>query len=412
MNTCRIPSALLCLPLIFAVVCREAGFAQQAVPGVVDEMGVPVDDSFEFSVYGFAKLDYIQDFNRVDPDWAVALRPSRIPTEAGEFGEDGQSVLSVRQSLLGVRTLLPTSVGNVRTVLEIDFFGVGFDQGQTAPRLRKAYGDWGPWRAGQSNSLFTDIDVFPNLLDYWGPPGMVFLRVPQVRWTPITGDQTLAFAVEQPSEIIDVGTFDRVIQDMGLDIQGVERMPNLTSRYRHSGDWGYLQCAGILRTVGFESVGSPPPPGNEPKDQFLGWGVNLSSNLYFRDRDRLILQYVTGRASASYMTDGGVDLAPTQTFPDPANPDTVPLFGVVIYYDWYWNDSWSTSFGYSVNEVDNRAGQRDDAFRRGEYSSINLVCQPDDSLQYGIEYLWGKRTDKDGASGTDNRIQFSARFSF
>lgn len=412
MNINWIQASIICMTLAFIAVSRQPGFAQQVIPDGVGEIAPSADESVEFSVYGFAKLDYIQDFNRVDPDWAVALRPSRIPTEQGVFGEDGQAVLSIRQSLLGVRTLLPTSAGNVRTVLEVDFFGVGFDQGQTAPRLRKAYGDWGPWRAGQANSLFTDIGVFPNLIDYWGPSGMVFLRVPQVRWTPIEGDHTIAFAVEQPSETIDVGTFDRVIQEMGLNIQGVERMPNFTSRYRHSGDWGYLQCAGILRTVGFESVGSPPPPGNEPKDQFLGWGVNLSSNLYFREKDRLILQYVTGRAIASYMNDGGVDLAPARPFPDPANPDTVPLTGVVIYYDWYWNPAWSTSFGYSVNQVENLAGQQDDAFRRGEYASVNLVCQPNDSLQYGVEYLWGQRTDKDGASGTDNRIQVSARFSF
>jgi hypothetical protein len=31
---------------------------------------------------------------------------------------------------------------------------------------------------------------------------------------------------------------------------------------------------------------------------------------------------------------------------------------------------------------------------------------------YGIEFLRGEREDKDGAEGTDNRIQFSSKFSF
>jgi hypothetical protein len=36
-----------------------------------------------FEVYGFAQLDYIQDFNRVDPQWDSTLRPSKIPTTEG-----------------------------------------------------------------------------------------------------------------------------------------------------------------------------------------------------------------------------------------------------------------------------------------------------------------------------------------
>jgi hypothetical protein len=50
-------------------------------------------------LYGFVQLDAIQDFKRVDGDWDATLRPSRIPSEEGAFGGDGQSVFSVRQSL-------------------------------------------------------------------------------------------------------------------------------------------------------------------------------------------------------------------------------------------------------------------------------------------------------------------------
>jgi hypothetical protein len=39
----------------------------------------PRDHNLE--LYGFAQLDAIQDFNRVNPDWDATLRPSRIPTQ-------------------------------------------------------------------------------------------------------------------------------------------------------------------------------------------------------------------------------------------------------------------------------------------------------------------------------------------
>lgn len=370
------------------------------------------DDRFYFDVYGFAQVDYIQDFNRVNPAWISTLRPSRIPTEEGLFGADGEAALSVRQSRLGVKSLLPSSAGDVRTMFEFDLYGVGVDEGQTTFRLRHAYGEWGNWLGGQTHSLFMDINVFPNVIDYWGPAGMVFLRNAQVRWTPIRGDHTLAVAIEQPSSDIDVGEFDRLIDGLGLDVRGVNRMPNFTGRYRLTKDWGHFQAAGIIRNIGYETLGVPPPPGNNPKNTFNGWGVNLSGNINVRDNDKILLQYVMGEGIASYMNDGGVDLAPSQGLPQRGRPKTVPLRGIVAYYNLYWTDQWATAFGYSSTEVDNLAGQEEEAFKRGEYASINLLYTPADSMLYGIEYLWGQRTDKDGATGVDNRIQVSLKYTF
>src|SRR5262245_34056242 len=53
-------------------------------------------DKPHVEVYGFVMADYIQDFNRVDPDWQATLRPSKIPTSEGEFGADGQAIISAR----------------------------------------------------------------------------------------------------------------------------------------------------------------------------------------------------------------------------------------------------------------------------------------------------------------------------
>ena len=60
--------------------------------------------------------------------------------------------------------------------------------------------------AGQTNSLFMDVDVFPNTIDYWGPAGMVFYRNVQIRWTPFRTDNShFAIAIESPGNDIDSG---------------------------------------------------------------------------------------------------------------------------------------------------------------------------------------------------------------
>lgn len=371
-----------------------------------------------FQIYGFAQLDYIQDFNRVFPLANTTLRPTRIPTVDGLYGADGEAILSVQQSRFGVDGAFPVGGNSVNTKFEIDLFGVGDDEGQTTIRLRHAYGEYGNFLAGQTHSLFMDIQVFPNIIDYWGPNGMVFLRNPQIRWTPIRGKHTLAIAIENPTNDIDVGRFSRVIDALGLEIGTVSRAPDVTMRYRLSGDRGHIQAAGIIRQEGYETLSFTPPGGgaiipldNRPRETFTGYGINVSTNVNVREQDRIILSFVYGEGIASYMNDGGTDLAPT-SFDMDAEVQLVPLRGLVGYYDLYWTDRWSTSIGYAMTEVDNLDGQSADSFQRGQYASANLLHTPNDRVLYGIEYLWGKRKDFGGQSGEDNRIQISLKYSW
>ena len=144
---------------------------------------VAEDAGRNFEIYGFAQADFIQDFDgRLDPDWDDAFRPSKIGLDE-QFGSDGQSSISVKQSRFGVKGRMPTGEGGtpLSFKFEFDLFGTGADAGQTTFRLRHAYGEWGPLLAGQTNTLFMDGDVFPNTIDYWGPAGMVFYRNVQIR---------------------------------------------------------------------------------------------------------------------------------------------------------------------------------------------------------------------------------------
>lgn len=360
----------------------------------------------KFEVYGFAQVDYVQDFKRVNPDWEDTLRASRIPTHAGQFGTDGQSILSVRQSRLGVQGSLPMAGDTLNTRFEFDMFGVGSDQGQTTIRLRHAYGEWHSILAGQTNSLFMDGDVFPNIIDYWGPGGMVFLRNPQIRWTPLRGDTTFAVAIEKPGNDIDPGDLRTV--DASLDsIRGDEKTPDLTAQLRVQDTWGHVQLAGILRRLGYETIGTD---NNRPKGHETGWGLDLTSNFKFGD-DKLILGAVYGHGIANYMNDGGVDLAADGDLSD-LDAKAVPLLGAIAYYDHFWNREWSTSLGYSVTRVDNQDRQSADAFEKGEYASINLLYSPTQRVMMGAEYLWGQRTDNDGSDGYDSRLQFSVKYGF
>jgi hypothetical protein len=376
------------------------------------------DTGRSFEIYGFVQADYIQDITgRLDSDWDDAFRPSKICFE-GACGEDGQASISVKQSKFGVMGTMPTGSNSapLNFKFEFDLFGTGVDAGQTTFRLRHAYGEWGMILAGQTNSLFMDGDVFPNTIDYWGPSGMVFYRNVQIRLTPWrTENSHFAIAIERPSNDIDPGNLRLIPGLEGVEVENDEELPDLTVQYRYGDDWGHVQVGGILRKVGYE-LRAEDSDDDWTQGSETGWGVNVGTVFNVFDKDAIRLQVVYGEGIASYMNDGGMDLAPSAQFDEDMLTDleaeAVPLTGVLAYYDHWWSNKWSSSIGYSFTEVDNTNFQDPGSFHRIDYASGNLLYYPADNLMIGGELLWGERENNDGASEDDVRFQFSVKYSF
>jgi hypothetical protein len=374
------------------------------------------DRSFE--IYGFAQADYIQDISgRLDADWDDAFRPSKICFD-GACGEDGQASLSVKQSRFGVKGTMPTKGEGgipINFKFEFDMFGTGADAGQTTMRLRHFYGEWGAILAGQTHSLFMDIDVFPNTIDYWGPSGMVFYRNVQIRWTPYrTKNSHFAIAVERPSNDIDSGNL-RLIEGLeDVDVRNDEELPDLTAQYRYGDDWGHVQVGGILRKVGYELRADPSDPWTEGSE--TGWGINVGSVINLFEKDAIRLQVVYGEGIASYMNDGGMDLAPAANWNSGVLTDleaeAVALTGALAYYDHWWSDRWSSSIGYSITKVDNTNFQDPGAFSKIDYASGNLLYYPAENVMVGGELMWGERKNNNDDTEDGFRFQFSVKYNF
>ncbi len=369
-------------------------------------------------IYGFAQVDGIYDFNRMDPDWAATERPSKIPVICDSVGDaldagcgrNGETIVSVRQSRLGFRGFLPTALGELKTIFEFDFFGVGDDAGETTIRLRHAWGQLGEFGGGQTNSLFMDGDVFPNTIDYWGPIGMVFLRNPQIRWTPVLIQDErwrTAIALESPGSGLDSGKVGQADPTLADTVTSWNLYPDFTAQVRFDDTFGHVQLAGIVRGLGFEGETAL---GDEVHAIELGGGVNLSGAFNVFESDQILAQVVYGVGIANYMNDGGTDIAPDST----TNPEAeaVPTLGWLIYYNRTWNERWTSSVGYSQNDQHALRGQTDAAFESGQYFSGNLLFHPVPEMLAGPEFIWGRRKNKNGDAASDSRIQFSLKYDF
>src|SRR4051812_21148679 len=189
-----------------------------------------------FEVYGSIFIDAGYDFRTIDPQWFDVMRPTKLPSYQNEFAPHGKVFYSVRQTKFGVKSLVSTSLGELKTQFDFDLFGFGKDAGQTSFHVVNAYGELGHFGAGQTASVFMNSDVFPETLDYWGPLSRVFFLNVQVRYLAIKKENNrLTFALERPGGTSDGGDYAERIELNG--VHPVFRFPNLTAHYRRGGGW-------------------------------------------------------------------------------------------------------------------------------------------------------------------------------
>jgi hypothetical protein len=371
------------------------------------------DQKASFEIYGQVMTDVGYNTRQIDPLWFDVIRTTKLPAFENEFGPDGEVSFSVRQSRFGTRASVPIEDRQFITVLEWDLYGIGDQAGQTTLNLRLAYGSLGAFRAGLDYGPFMDLDVFPNTIEYWGPPGLAFLNNIMVRWMPIRGPSRFSIALEAPGASGDGGEFTDALELDGIHARN--KYPALSAEYRFGRPWGHVEIAGLLRQIAWVDLGTDPV---DLSGEDLGWGVNLSSVVRLGDKRTARGQIVMGEGIQNYMLDPSVDVgihrdpaAPGAIGPDDAK--AIGVIGVSLFYDHRWNERFSSTTGFSLQDNDNLAGQLDSAFARGTYALLNLLHYPAPSVMYGVELQYGKRENfADGWSSEVYRVQFSFRYSF
>jgi hypothetical protein len=340
------------------------------------------------------------------------VRPTKLPAFANEFGPSGNVYFSVRQTRWGVKTSYPTGIGDLKTIFEFELFGTGVDAGQTTFRLRHAWGELGQIGAGQTWSPFMDPDVFPNSLEYWGPTGMVFFRNIQARWTPWRkGDSDFIIAAEKPGASADGGVYGDRIELAGVTPQFT--LPDISMQGRYAGSKGHVQVAGIVRKMGWVDLHQTPTLNIH--GDLWGWGINTSANLKLK-ADTGRFQVVYGHGIENYMNDAPVDVGVKDNPGHPTNPITgeaLPVLGIVAFDDHNWSEKFSSTLGYSYENISNTPLQVPSAFHQGQYALGNLLYYPTKNVMMGGEFQYGRRTNfADGWNYNDYRFQFSFRYNY
>jgi len=370
------------------------------------------EKSTGFELYGMVMADAGYNFNSISPDWFDMMRPSKLPSYKNEFGTDGNVFFGVRQTKLGVKSSTPTRLGELRTQFDFDLVGFGKDVGQTTFHVVNAYGQLGKIGAGQTASVFMDLDVFPVVEDYWGPLSRVFFLNIQLRYAAIEKEnEKLIFALERPGATADGGDYSNSIELQ--NVKPVFKLPNLTAQYRYSGNWGHIQVAVIAKSIKWKDLDTS---GYDLSGSTVGWGGNLSTVINAGNKIKLKMQGVYGKGIENYIADVTPDVglkSQPGNLTQPFQGTALPAWGFFTFAEIKWTKTLESSVGYSMLKIENSDLQSVRAFKRGQYGLINFRYHPVRNMVLAIEYQYGRRDNfSDGFYSTGNKIQLSFEFLF
>jgi hypothetical protein len=394
---------------------------------VVDiEEARPMAKGTKFTYGGFVQLDAIySDYSDGKPTFAPLddlLVSSTIPVEpASGKSDDYQSTnIHAKTSRFYFTTNTPTDYGTLSSRVELDFVLSGSDaalderiSNSWNSRLRHAfvkwdYGEDSSILAGQTWSTFFNVSALPDLIDFVGPVGTIFIRQPQVRWT----SGGLQLSIENPATRVNsVGLNDDGELEKTLRKDDSEKMPDLVARY--NGKWGDLSwsVAGMARELAYDARTAKGQV-EVDSDEEYGFGLSFAGKWMLGRNDlRFMTNY--GDALGRYMglmafEDGYIDKS--------GSVETVDQWGAVIAYRHFWSDRWRSTFSASYAEADN-PGVSDYAFANGLAKSYqtyhaNLNWLPAPKLSIGGELIYATKEVEDGRDGDLSRVQFAVKYAF
>jgi hypothetical protein len=343
---------------------------------------------------GFVKMGMVYTLDPLGSDDRFVT--GLIPVEDSDSATvDGEVRVSARQSRLGIEIRDSTSYGPLRAFVEGDFAGDG-----DTYRLRHAFGQFRQVLAGKTWSTMVDNRATPEEIDFEGINGRIQVRQPQIRYFPTFGrDLDLLIGLEDPAPDVTGG-------------QGVSQYPDIVASARRNwADRWHVKTSLLLRQI--EAAWDLD---NSVTDSKFGWGVSVSGRIgldIWDERDNILFQFNYGDGIGRYINDlqevGGQD---AEFNPLTGELETLNVFSSYIAYQHWWRESMRSTLTYSWVDVDNLNFQDDSAYARTDRAIINLLWSPVSRVDVGGELLWGRRENKDGASGTARQIQFGAKYRF
>ena len=350
---------------------------------------------------GFVQVNFIHDFQNAGFPYGEFISSQiLVPTD-----DTPNTEFDPRTSRLTFETRTPGPRDSYyNTFFSIDFAG-NPEEGSIQPRLRQAYlsgvgvFSGAAFAVGQTQTTFNDLGVWPDIFDLEGPNAMTGLRQVLARYS-FTLDEAkhliADFALEQPETGVQNGN-------------GLRILPDALARINWHQDWGHLAAVALGRQLVAESTSGTG------EDSAFGWGLSFSGELKVpNSKDNFRFQVQGGSGIGRYVFDLGSAPTPQGAVYNDATAELSPLaeFGAFGAYQHYWAAKWRSTLAVGYLWMNNQTEQPPDELKQTIYAVGNVIYRLYDRLDFGLEYYWGQRKDKDDRTGNANRLMFSLKYPF
>lgn len=270
--------------------------------------------------------------------------------------------------------------------------------------LRRAFLQFDRWTIGEDWTTFQNTAVLPESTDYVGGiEGTVFVRQPLIRYSvPLGKHAVLHLAVENPeSGTATLGT-------PALVENGADHLPDFAARLVWTGKRAELSLAGLARQLRVENAGVGAAR--------AGYGVSASGKVFLNEARTADLRVMVtyGDGISRYV---GLNFAPDAVYvPASGTLEDVTVLSALAAVRVPLTSRLRINLigSYqSVNYADSLPAAGIAAFNKRAWSgAANLFYSPVSGIDLGIEYRHGTRELVSGVTGTVDRMEFAAKYTF
>jgi hypothetical protein len=355
------------------------------------------------------------------PNMGDYMAPQTIPLKGinNASSQSGNTNASARGSRLEFASLTPTSKGDVKTFVQIDFFGGGSGVGTGSnynPRLRHAYGTFSGFLVGQTESVFLDVDSLGSNIDANGILGGA-LRQMQIRYTKeLKPDVKFMTAIEKPNSDYIGSDGTLYTSNDATSAKGKSSLPDLTAQLRWTGNAGYIAARGMVRQIQYRSLADVG--GNANSDfsaKATAWGAGLSGKFVTVGKSGITGQINTGRGIGRYIPEIAGEAAYFNSTTKLFNVLTASNF--MIGYEHYWTDNIRSNLQASYTKVSSPKNPTTLTGTTRITSAVkkaffNILYTPVKNIETGVEFAHIRRDTIDNKTGSGNRVSFAVTYSF
>lgn len=340
-------------------------------------------------------------------DWGNPIdNPSDFTTSAIPFdtpeGNGGKLQGTFGQSKIFINFVaLPGNDNKVGA-----YIGGKFNGDHGAFKLHHAYITYRGFMVGRTSSLFEDGAAAPPTIDDEGPCGLVGGTNNLINYRrSLSKKVKMGVGLEFPSVSVTTSASTEVVS---------QRIPDIPVFIQYSWDdeKGWLRFSALMRNIQYRDLVADK---NRTK---TAWGVKFSgSTMLGISRFRAYYQAAYGKGIGRYIQDldgVGLDLSPAD---EAGRLDAVKAWGAYagLQYDFSSKVFASASYSHTRAYAERYNGGSTpwlEQYKYAQYVSSNVFYTIIPGLQCGLEYLYGRRVDMDGASRHDNRINAMLQFNF